>query len=165
MTLDHTSRRPTGANFENKTIGCSIRNRRTSRGLTILNAWQLPLPSGQEIPPMFAKIPAIFMGAIALGMGALVGSVVTTGKAMHSGDTSLPNVVTAALSESEPVQSPAMRTERTLIPARGPRIVQATPTPAASGPVANPPPAPPPTLPPPIAFQDALLKAANDLFS
>src|SRR5215467_10299949 len=103
-----------------------------------------------------AKIPAFLMGAIALGMGALVGSVVTTGKTMHSRDTSQPRVVTAALSEAG--QSAAMRTQDTLVPVRGPRIVQATPTPAAPGAAANSPtPAP---LPPPIAFQDALLKAA-----
>jgi outer membrane protein OmpA-like peptidoglycan-associated protein len=110
-----------------------------------------------------AKIPAFLMGAIALGMGALVGSVVTTGKAMHSRDASEPHVVTAALSEAG--QSAAMRTQGTLVPARGPRIVQATPTPAAPGATASSPPAAPAPLPPPIAFQDALLKAANDLFS
>jgi len=113
-----------------------------------------------------AKIPAFFlMGATALGMGALVGSVVTTGKAMHSRDSSEPHVVTAALRTSEAAQSAVMRTQGTLVPARGPRIAQVTPTPAAPGAAANSPAAAPAPLPPPIAFQDALLKAANDLFS
>jgi outer membrane protein OmpA-like peptidoglycan-associated protein len=111
-----------------------------------------------------AKVHAFLMGAMALGMGALVGSVVTTGKAMHSTDGSAPHVVSAALRKSEATQSAAMRPEGTLIPTRGPLIVQATPTPAAPGASANPP-AAPASLPPPIAFQDALLKAANDLFS
>src|SRR5262245_20694598 len=102
---------------------------------------------------------------MALGMGALVGSVVTTGKAMHSRDTSEPRVATAALSESKFTQSPVMRTEGRLAAAREMRIVQATSPPAAPGTAANPSPAAPPSLPPPIAFQDALLKAANDLFS
>jgi len=112
-----------------------------------------------------AKIYAIFMGAMALGMGALVGSVVTTGKAMHSTDAAEPRVVTAAVSESESTQSPVMRTEGRLAPARETRIVQATSPSTAPGTAANPSPAAPPSLPPPIAFQDALLKAANDLFS
>ena len=109
-----------------------------------------------------AKIHGIFGGAIALGMGALVGSVVTPGKAMHPRDTLEPRVATAALSESGSTQSPATTTEGSPVPARGTRIVQATSTPAGPGTAANP---APPSLPPPIAFQDALLKAANDLFS
>src|SRR5215475_5474238 len=111
-----------------------------------------------------AKIGAIFLGVVALGMGALVGSVVTTGKSMNSGDTSEPSLVAAALSESDSTHAPAMRTDG-IVPAHGPRIAQATSTPAAPGAAATPPPAAPAPLPPPMAFQDALLKAANDLFS
>ena len=123
------------------------------------------------------KIHGILGGAAALAMGAIVGSLVTTGESVYPGSTAKARVMTAALTETGLDQAWVLGTESTAdlalsqrqvgtTPTRAPRIAQApSATQSAPGSQAAPPAAASPPLPPPIAFQDALLKAANDLFS
>src|SRR5262245_54817643 len=120
------------------------------------------------------KIHIMLGGAATLVMGAMIGSVLTKGGPVQPSDRAEARVMSAVLTENELEQARVLGTEHAApsqpqvetSPARGPRIVQAPPaTQATPGNQAGPPAAAPPPLPPPIAFRDALLKAANDLFS
>src|SRR5262249_24414179 len=151
----------------------------TTHVLSIVPQWYILRPRfKEEKPPMSrVKVHIILGGAAALALCAIMGSVMTTGELVYPGGTAEARVMTAVLAEGGLGQVPGPGPEGTsglalsqrqvdTAPAGGPRIAQApSATQPAPGRQAGPPAATPPPLPPPIAFEDALLKAANDLFS